>query len=80
MTQNETDLETVEEGIALVGNCLDRNVDKMYDLLTKLVLETNFDDTEKLRTLIIGVSFKTAVERKNVHSMFPHISRMLRDW
>jgi Zn-dependent M16 (insulinase) family peptidase len=46
----------MEEGIALMGNCLDRNIDKMYDILTKLILETNFDDAEKLKTLIIGVS------------------------
>lgn len=50
------DIDQMEEGIALSGNCLDRNIDRMYDILTKLVRETNFDDTEKLKTLIIGVS------------------------
>lgn len=48
----------MEEGIALMGNCLDRNIDKMYDIFTKLILETNFDDAEKLKTLIIGVRQK----------------------
>lgn len=50
------DISHVEEGIALTGNCLDRNIDKMYDIMAKLVHETNFDDVEKLKTLIIGVS------------------------
>lgn len=50
------DIGHVEEGIALTGNCLDRNIDKMYDIMAKLVHETNFDDVEKLKTLIIGVS------------------------
>ncbi|KAG0183072.1 Mitochondrial presequence protease [Apophysomyces sp. BC1021] len=54
VSTNHSDINHVEEGIALIGNCLDRNVDKMYDILTKVVHETNFDDTEKLKTLIIG--------------------------
>lgn len=49
------DLDVIDEGIALVGNCLDRNIDKMYDIFSKIVHETNFDDVEKLKTLIIGV-------------------------
>lgn len=40
----------------MTGNCLDRNIDKMYDIMAKLIHETNFDDVEKLKTLIIGVS------------------------
>ncbi|KAI9491991.1 peptidase M16C associated-domain-containing protein [Zychaea mexicana] len=54
VSTNHSDIDHIEEGIALIGNCLDRNVDKMYDILSKLILETNFDDTEKLKTLIIG--------------------------
>ncbi|KAI8084616.1 peptidase M16C associated-domain-containing protein [Halteromyces radiatus] len=54
VSTNHSDIDVMEEGIALMGNCLDRNIDKMYSILTKLILETNFDDTEKLRTLIIG--------------------------
>ncbi|SAM08473.1 hypothetical protein [Absidia glauca] len=54
VSTNHSDIDVMEEGIALMGNCLDRNIDKMYDILTKLILETNFDDAEKLKTLIIG--------------------------
>ncbi|KAI9276663.1 peptidase M16C associated-domain-containing protein [Phascolomyces articulosus] len=54
VSTSHSDIDHTEEGIALIGNCLDRNVDKMYDILSKLILETNFDDTEKLKTLIIG--------------------------
>ncbi|KAI9305038.1 peptidase M16C associated-domain-containing protein [Cunninghamella echinulata] len=54
VTTNHSDIDVMEEGIALTGNCLDRNIDRMYDILSKLVLETNFDNLEKLRTLIIG--------------------------
>jgi Zn-dependent M16 (insulinase) family peptidase len=57
LTTNHSDIDHIEEGIALVGNCLDRNIDKMYTILAKLIHETNFDDTEKLKTLINGVSW-----------------------
>ncbi|KAG2182463.1 hypothetical protein INT43_007393 [Umbelopsis isabellina] len=52
ISTSHSDLEHIEEGIALTGNCLDRNLDKMYDILSTLVHETNFDDVNKLRTLI----------------------------
>ncbi|CAO0798731.1 unnamed protein product [Mucor circinelloides] len=54
LTTNHSDIDHIEEGIALVGNCLDRNIDKMYTILAKLIHETNFDDVEKLKTLING--------------------------
>lgn len=57
LSTNHSDIDHIEEGIALVGNCLDRNIDKMYSILAKLIHETNFDDVEKLKTLINGVSF-----------------------
>ncbi|KAH8556273.1 peptidase M16C associated-domain-containing protein [Umbelopsis sp. PMI_123] len=52
VSTNHSDLDHIEDGIALTGNCLDRNIDKMFDILETLVHETNFDDTQKLRTLI----------------------------
>lgn len=55
VSTSHSDLEHIEEGIALTGNCLDRNLDKMYDILSTLVHETNFDDVNKLRTLIAMV-------------------------
>ncbi|KAI8060701.1 peptidase M16C associated-domain-containing protein [Gongronella butleri] len=54
VTTNHSDIDVMEEAIALTGNCLDRNIDKMYGILLKLVQSTNFDDVEKLKTLIIG--------------------------
>ncbi|CAO3606883.1 unnamed protein product [Cunninghamella blakesleeana] len=54
VSTNHSDIDVMEEGIALTGNCLDRNIDKMYDIMSKLILDTNFDNLEKLRTLIIG--------------------------
>ncbi|GAA5796196.1 hypothetical protein HPULCUR_001565 [Helicostylum pulchrum] len=54
LSTNHSDIDHIEEGIALVGNCLDRNIDKMYTILAKLIHETNFDDVEKLKTLING--------------------------
>ncbi|KAI8083948.1 peptidase M16C associated-domain-containing protein [Gilbertella persicaria] len=54
LTTNHSDIDHTEEGIALVGNCLDRHIDRMYPLLAKLIHETNFDDMDKLKTLIMG--------------------------
>ncbi|KAL0090894.1 peptidase M16C associated-domain-containing protein [Phycomyces blakesleeanus] len=51
---SHSDIDLMEEGLVLSGNCLDRNIDKMYTILTKLVRETNFDNTDKLKTLIMG--------------------------
>lgn len=51
-----SDLDHIEDGIALTGNCLDRNIEKMFNILETLVHETNFDDVNKLRTLIAMVS------------------------
>ncbi|KAI8391039.1 peptidase M16C associated-domain-containing protein [Radiomyces spectabilis] len=51
---NHSDLDLAEHGIILGGNCLDRNVDRMYSIFTKLIRETNFEDTKKLKTLIMG--------------------------
>ncbi|KAI8368267.1 peptidase M16C associated-domain-containing protein [Radiomyces spectabilis] len=54
VSTNHSDIDHMEEGVALTGNCLDRNIDKMYDIFMKLVHDTNFDDVEKLKTLIVG--------------------------
>ena len=45
-TPSPTDFEQSSEGIIFTGMALDRNVPAMYDLLRKLVLETNFDSPE----------------------------------
>ncbi|OTA99928.1 hypothetical protein M426DRAFT_324736 [Hypoxylon sp. CI-4A] len=41
-----TDFRQASEGLLLKGMALDRNVPEMFDLLRKLILETNFDSPE----------------------------------
>ncbi|ODA79150.1 hypothetical protein RJ55_04742 [Drechmeria coniospora] len=45
-TPSPTDFRRASEGIIFTGMALDRNVSVMYDILSKLVLETNFDSPE----------------------------------
>lgn len=45
-------LNIVEEGLSFSGRCLSHNIEYMYSLFRKLLLETNFDNIEKLRSLI----------------------------
>lgn len=45
-TPSPTDFQQSSEGIIFTGMALDRNVPDMYDLLRKLVVETNFDSPE----------------------------------
>ncbi|KAI0884369.1 Metalloenzyme, LuxS/M16 peptidase-like protein [Annulohypoxylon maeteangense] len=45
-TSSPTDFHQASEGLLLGGMALDRNVPEMFDLLRKLILETNFDSPE----------------------------------
>lgn len=45
-TPSPTDFHQASEGLAFTGMALDRNVPVMFDLIRKLVLETNFDSPE----------------------------------
>ncbi|KAI0003429.1 Metalloenzyme, LuxS/M16 peptidase-like protein [Xylariaceae sp. FL0662B] len=45
-TASPTDFRQASEGLVLRGMALDRNVPDMFDLLRKLILETNFDSPE----------------------------------
>ncbi|KAK2608734.1 Mitochondrial presequence protease [Conoideocrella luteorostrata] len=45
-TPSPTDFQASSEGIIFTGMALDRNVPVMFDILRKLVLETNFDSPE----------------------------------
>ncbi|CAG8794889.1 1882_t:CDS:2, partial [Dentiscutata erythropus] len=47
-------LDKYEEGIIIASHCLDRNINQMYDIMQQLLRETNFDNVEKLRTIIYG--------------------------
>lgn len=54
LSTNHSAIDRIEEGVSFSSYCLDRNQDRMYDLLGSLVRETNFDNVDKLRTLIQG--------------------------
>ncbi|KAJ3578258.1 hypothetical protein NPX13_g2304 [Xylaria arbuscula] len=45
-TPSPKDFHQASEGLVLRGMALDRNVPEMFDLLRKLILETNFDSPE----------------------------------
>lgn len=45
-TASPTSFRTVSEGLIFTGMALDRNVPVMFDLIRKLVLETDFDSPE----------------------------------
>ncbi|KAL1917801.1 uncharacterized protein VTP21DRAFT_3635 [Calcarisporiella thermophila] len=60
LSTNHSDLDQVEEGIVLTSNCLDRNIDKMYELTETLIHQTNFENVERLRTLILGTASNLA--------------------
>ncbi|RYP52538.1 hypothetical protein DL768_002365 [Monosporascus sp. mg162] len=45
-TPSPTDFQQASEGLVFTGMALDRNVPAMFDLIHKLVLETNFDSPE----------------------------------
>ncbi|KAI1171227.1 Metalloenzyme, LuxS/M16 peptidase-like protein [Nemania sp. FL0916] len=45
-TPSPTDFHAASEGLVLRGTALDRNVPEMFQLLRKLILETNFDSPE----------------------------------
>ncbi|KAI1147281.1 Metalloenzyme, LuxS/M16 peptidase-like protein [Nemania diffusa] len=45
-TPSPTDFHHASEGLVLRGMALDRNVPEMFNLLRKLILETNFDSPE----------------------------------
>ncbi|KAF9410818.1 Mitochondrial presequence protease [Podila epigama] len=54
LSTNHSAIDSTEEGISFNSYCLDRNQDRMYDLLGSLIRDTNFSNIEKLRTLIQG--------------------------
>lgn len=52
VSTNHSTLEQFEEGIAVSGHCLDQNMPDMFDLIRSLLLETDFDNIDKLRHLL----------------------------
>jgi presequence protease len=58
-TPSPTDFHATSEGIRLTGMALDRNVPEMFELLRKLIVETNFDSLEapkQIRQLLEAAS------------------------
>ncbi|KAI1110916.1 Metalloenzyme, LuxS/M16 peptidase-like protein [Nemania sp. NC0429] len=56
-TPSPTDFHQASEGLVLGGMALDRHVPEMFDLLRKLILETNFDSPEaplRIRQLLLA--------------------------
>ncbi|KAL7276847.1 Mitochondrial presequence protease [Rhizina undulata] len=56
LSTNHSNLEVTEEGLVFSGFCLDRNVPDMFELFRTILLETNFSQISKLRTLIQGIA------------------------
>jgi presequence protease len=50
-TSSPTDFHEATEGISFTGMALDRNVPAMFELLQKLILETNFDGPEAAKQI-----------------------------
>ncbi|OMJ16676.1 Presequence protease, mitochondrial [Smittium culicis] len=46
------DLSSTEIGIMISSNCLDPNIPKMYNLISELIFDTDFNKQDRLRTLI----------------------------
>ncbi|KAK9321865.1 peptidase M16C associated-domain-containing protein [Lipomyces orientalis] len=51
-----TDMDTWNLGLILTGHSLDKDVSELFRLMAVLLLETNYDNHEKLRTLIRGMT------------------------
>ncbi|KAM3075580.1 Mitochondrial presequence protease, variant 2 [Clarireedia jacksonii] len=54
-----TDFRSASEGLSFSGTALDRNVPEMFELLRKLVLETNFDSLDaelRIKQLLQGAA------------------------
>lgn len=56
VSTSPTDLSKVYEGVCYESSCLENDIDKMYDLLQEIIRETDFKNTDKLKTMIIGES------------------------
>lgn len=56
ISTSHSDLEVTEEGLVFSGYALDRNIPDMFELLRTLLLETNWSQVSKLRTLVQGIA------------------------
>lgn len=56
ISTNHSDLDKVEQGLAWSGYCLDSNVSAMYELLRIILMETDFDQPNKLNVMVQGIA------------------------
>lgn len=56
ISTNHSDLKVTEEGLVFSGFALDRNVPDMFELLRTVLVETNWKQVSKLRTLVQGIA------------------------
>lgn len=56
ISTNHSDLKVTEEGLVFSGFALDRNVPAMFELFRTILLETNWTQVSKLRTLVQGIA------------------------
>ncbi|PWW76210.1 hypothetical protein C7212DRAFT_295993 [Tuber magnatum] len=56
VSTNHSNLEVTEEGLVFSGFALDKNIPDMFELLRTVLLETNFGQVSKLRTLVHGIA------------------------
>ncbi|KAG0638487.1 Metalloenzyme, LuxS/M16 peptidase-like protein [Tuber brumale] len=56
VSTNHSNLEVTEEGLVFSGFALDNNIPDMFEILRTVLLETNFAQVSKLRTLVHGIA------------------------
>jgi len=56
VSTDPSDLDKVYEGIYYESSCLEKDIEKMYDLMQEVARETDYKNVDKLKTLIIGES------------------------
>ncbi|KAK9764183.1 Mitochondrial presequence protease [Basidiobolus ranarum] len=56
LSSNHSDIDQFEEGISFSSHALDQNIPQMYDMVLNLINETNFENVDRLKTLILSNS------------------------
>lgn len=54
LATSHSNIDGFQLGLEFSGQCLDRNINRMYDLLSEAVNEVNLNNEAKLKTLILG--------------------------
>lgn len=53
VTADSTEMDVFEQGVLLFSSCLDRNLPHMFQLWSDIFNSPNFNDTERLRVLVM---------------------------